>query len=97
ILAVSISSRKVRGGLGLHLAAGLLIGALFILFSKFSITFANSAVVPPALGVWLPNILFGIVTFVMYKQAQRWPCNIQSHVNVNISANSCKSVWLRLH
>lgn len=71
ILAVSISSRKVRGGLGLHLAAGLLIGALFILFSKFSITFANSAVVPPALGVWLPNIIFGAVTFVMYKMAQR--------------------------
>ncbi len=71
ILAVSISSRKVRGGLGLHLAAGLLIGALFILFSKFSITFANSAVVPPALGVWLPNIVFGIVTFIMFKQTQR--------------------------
>lgn len=71
ILAVSISSRKVRGGLGLHLAAGLLIGALFIMFSKFSITFANSAVVPPALGVWLPNIVFGAVTFFMYKLAQR--------------------------
>lgn len=71
ILAVSISSRKVRGGLGLHLAAGLLIGALFILFSKFSITFANSAMVPPALGVWLPNIVFGFLTFVMYRLAQR--------------------------
>ncbi len=71
ILAVSISSRKVRGGLGLHLAAGLLIGALFILFSKFSITFANSAVVPPALGVWLPNIVFGFLTFIMFKSAQR--------------------------
>ncbi|HLU93754.1 MAG TPA: LptF/LptG family permease [Membranihabitans sp.] len=71
ILAVSISSRKVRGGLGLHLAAGLLIGALFILFSKFSITFASSAMVPPALGVWLPNIVFGALTFVMYKMAQR--------------------------
>lgn len=71
ILAVSISSRKVRGGLGLHLAAGLLIGALFIMFSKFSITFANSAVVPPALGVWLPNIVFGALTFFMFKLAQR--------------------------
>lgn len=71
ILAVSISSRKVRGGLGLHLAAGLLIGALFIMFSKFSITFANSAVVPPALGVWLPNIVFGALTYFMFKLAQR--------------------------
>src|SRR5690625_192720 len=71
ILAVSISSRKVRGGLGLHLAAGMLIGALFIMFSKFSITFANSAMVPPVLGVWLPNIIFGFLTWVMFKQAQR--------------------------
>lgn len=71
ILAVSISSRKVRGGLGLHLAAGMLIGALFILFSKFSITFANSSVVAPALGVWLPNIVFGFLTWVMFTQAQR--------------------------
>jgi len=71
ILAVSISSRKVRGGLGLHLAAGMLIGALFIMFSKFSITFANSAIVPPVLGVWLPNLVFGFLTWVMFKQAQR--------------------------
>ncbi|WP_236973864.1 LptF/LptG family permease [Membranihabitans maritimus] len=71
ILAVCVASRKVRGGLGWHLATGILIGATFILLSKFSITFANSNVVHPALGVWIPNIVFGAITFLLFKKAQK--------------------------
>lgn len=71
IIAVCVASRKVRGGLGWHLATGMLIGATFILLSKFSITFANSSVLPPALGVWMPNIVFGCIAFILYKRAQK--------------------------
>ena len=71
IIGVAIASRKVRGGMGLHLAIGVTIGALFIVMSKFSITFSNSASIHPLLGVWIPNLIFAIVALLLIEKAQK--------------------------
>lgn len=71
ILGVSIASRKVRGGTGLHLALGISIGAAMILMSKFSVTFANGDNVPATLGVWIPNIIFSIIAYITVSKAQK--------------------------
>ena len=71
IIGVSVASRKVRGGTGLHLAIGISIGAAMILMSKFSITFANGENIPGTLGVWIPNIIFSLVAVIMIKKAQK--------------------------
>ncbi|MDX1685853.1 MAG: LptF/LptG family permease, partial [Saprospiraceae bacterium] len=39
IIGVAVGGRKVRGGMGLHLAMGVVIGAIYIFLSKVSITF----------------------------------------------------------
>lgn len=70
-IGVAVAARKVRGGMGLHLAMGIGIGALFILLSRFSQTFAMSDALPPALGVWLPNIFFGSVAAYLVLKAQK--------------------------
>ncbi len=68
LIGVAVASRKIRGGMGLNLAIGVALGAIFIFISKFSMTFAQSDAVPVWLGVWLPNILFGVITaFLIYK------------------------------
>lgn len=71
IIGVCIASRKVRGGLGLHLAAGVIIGVIFIFMSKLSLTFASSGIVNPILAIWLPNIIFTILAFRLFKSAQQ--------------------------
>ncbi len=71
VLGVSIASRKVRGGIGLHLAIGILLGAVFIFFARFSIVFATGNVMPPLLGMWMPNIVFGSIALVMILRAQK--------------------------
>lgn len=71
ILGVTIASRKVRGGLGLHLAFGIILGAGFIILSKFSMTFSTNLGFNPLIGAWMPNIIFGLVTFVMFLRAQK--------------------------
>ena len=71
IIGVSIAARKVRGGMGLHLALGIGIGALYIFLSRFAIVFANGQAVPPLLGIWLPNIVFSIVAFYLFSRAQK--------------------------
>ena len=71
IIAVSIASRKVRGGIGLHLGLGILIAFSFILFMQISTTFAIKSSLNPALSVWIPNILFTIVAVFLVKKAPK--------------------------
>lgn len=71
LIGVSIASRKTRGGMGLHLALGVIIGAAFVILAKFSATFVNNLSLSPALGVWLPNIFFSIVSIWLLFKAQK--------------------------
>ncbi|MBI3520309.1 MAG: LptF/LptG family permease [Bacteroidetes bacterium] len=71
IIGVSISSRKIRGGVGLHIALGLVLSCVYILFMHISTTFATSDMGPPLLMVWIPNIIFSFVAFYLYKNAQQ--------------------------
>jgi lipopolysaccharide export system permease protein len=71
IIGLSISSRKMRGGMGWHLVLGMLISALYIFMGKFSMTFSTHAGLPPIIGAWVPNIIFGIVAVYMLFKAQK--------------------------
>jgi len=71
IIGLAVAGRKVRGGMGLHLAIGIGLGALFILLSKFTVTFAVGGAVPVILGIWIPNILFGLVAVYLVVKAQK--------------------------
>lgn len=71
IIGVSISSRKIRGGVGLHIAIGLLLSCLYILFMHVSTTFSTSGLAQPLIAVWIPNLIFSVVAFYLYKNAQQ--------------------------
>lgn len=71
LIGVSVASRKVRGGMGFHLAIGVIIGSVFVIISKFSTTFSSNLSLPPLIGVWIPNIFFSIVAYILYKTAQK--------------------------
>jgi lipopolysaccharide export system permease protein len=71
IIGVAVASRKVRGGMGLHLAVGIGIGALFILLSKFAVSFAASGSVSPLIGMWIPNMIFAVVAIWLVARAQK--------------------------
>lgn len=67
LIAVAISSRKLRGGIGLNIAMGFLIAFAYIFFMKFSVTLSINANFPPLLGVWAPNILFGLLGIYLVR------------------------------
>jgi lipopolysaccharide export system permease protein len=71
LMGVSLSSRKVRGGIGLHLGIGLALSSLYIVFSTFSTSFSVSGAMSPLLAVWLPNLLFLAVGLYLYKTAPK--------------------------
>ncbi|MCF8237007.1 MAG: LptF/LptG family permease [Saprospiraceae bacterium] len=70
IIGVAVASRKVRGGMGLHLAIGIGMGAIYIFLSRFSTTFAMNQSLSPLLGVWIPNIIFAGISYWLAKRAQ---------------------------
>jgi lipopolysaccharide export system permease protein len=68
LMGVSLASRKVRGGIGLHLGIGLALSSIYILFSTLSTSFSVSGAMSPFLAVWLPNFIFlGIGSYLYYK------------------------------
>ncbi len=71
VIGLSVAGRKVRGGMGLHLALAVSIGGLFVFLSKFSITFVSTGGLPIWLGMWLPNLLFAGVAIWLAGQAQK--------------------------
>jgi len=71
MMGVAVSSRKVRGGSGLHLAMGIILAALFILTDRFSTIFSTKGNFPPALAAWTPNLIFFFVTIYLFKKAPK--------------------------
>jgi lipopolysaccharide export system permease protein len=68
LIGACMASQKVRGGSGLHLALGLLISASYIIFMQFSTTFSIKGTLHPALAVWIPNIIFTVLAYYIYKK-----------------------------
>ncbi len=71
LIGVSTASRKVRGGLGLHLLIGAVISALFVFLTKFSTTFSIQGGLPAYIGVWIPNMIFLVVAIWLLRKAQK--------------------------
>ncbi len=71
IIGVSLSSRKVRGGIGMHIGIGLLISFAYILFMQVSTVMATNSGVDAAIAVWIPNVLFGILSLILLQKAPK--------------------------
>ncbi len=71
LLGVTLSSKKVRGGMGKNLGVGITLSALYILFSTVSTTFSVSGVMSPFMSVWLPNFIFLAIGVVLYVRVSR--------------------------
>lgn len=57
-IGAALSSRKVRGGMGVHLGMGIAIAFSYILFMSISKAFAMAGTASPMLAAWIPNILY---------------------------------------
>jgi lipopolysaccharide export system permease protein len=60
LLAIAISSRKSRGGTGMHLGIGIFVTFSFLLIVQVFNTLGITNVMHPALAVWIPNVVFMI-------------------------------------
>lgn len=71
MIGAIIACRKIRGGSGAHLALGIIVCAVFILADRFSTIFSTKGDLNPYFAAWIPNILFGGLTWYLYKKAPK--------------------------
>jgi lipopolysaccharide export system permease protein len=71
IIGVAVAARKTRGGSGLPLAIGIVTASFFVVMDKFSTVFSTKGNLHPLLAAWLPNIIFGVVAWFMYKRSPK--------------------------
>ncbi len=71
IIGVSLSSQKRRGGIGLNIGIGIALSFSYILFLRFSQMFVHTGALPPAVALWLPNMLYAAVAVALYRMAPK--------------------------
>lgn len=70
-IGVGVSSRKTRGGIGVHLAIGITLAFGFIVFMKVSTVFAVFGTLNPFLSVLLPQAVFGLIAIYVIRSAPK--------------------------
>ncbi len=71
IIGASLSSRKVKGGMGFNIGMGLLLSFSYILFMQVTSTFAISGYVSSFVAVWIPNFVYSFIAVYLYLKAPR--------------------------
>ncbi|RYY98316.1 MAG: YjgP/YjgQ family permease [Chitinophagaceae bacterium] len=71
LIGAVLAGRKTRGGSGVHLALGIIIAAVFIMFDRFSTVFSVKGNLHPFIAAWIPNIIFTVVAIYLYRKAPK--------------------------
>lgn len=71
LIGVSLSSRKVRGGIGMNIGIGLALSFSYILLMQFASQFSLKGNLEPMLAMWIPNVLYAFVALFLYKLAPK--------------------------
>ncbi len=70
-IGMALSSRKVKGGIGLNIGLGLGLSFTYILFTTVTSTFAATGRTSPLVAVWLPNIVYTFIAAFLYQKAPK--------------------------
>ena len=69
IIGLTLSSRKVKGGMGVNIGIGLVLSFTYILFNTVTSTFAISGYTSPMIAMWIPNIVYIFIAIYLYRRA----------------------------
>lgn len=71
LIGVSLSSRKVRGGIGMNIGIGLALSFSYIFFQQFASQFSLKGNLSPLIAEWIPNFIYIIIGLVLYRIAPK--------------------------
>lgn len=71
VIGMSLSSKKVKGGMGINIGIGLVLSFSYILFMTVTSSFAVSGLTSPLVAMWIPNVLYTVIAILLYLKASR--------------------------
>lgn len=71
LIGVSVSTKKVKGGMGVQIGLGLLLTFSYLLFMQFSQQFAIGGNINPLIATWIPNIIYAGIASILYIMAPK--------------------------
>ena len=71
LIAVAMTTKKMRNGMGLYIVAGMLLSGAYIIIQQFSTVFATKGNLDPFTAVWIPNIIFGVLAVLLIMRAPK--------------------------
>lgn len=69
IIGMTLSVKKVKGGMGLNIGIGLVLSFSYILFMTITQTFALSGLTSAFVAMWIPNFIYTIIAIFLYRRA----------------------------
>ena len=69
LIGMSLSAKKVKGGMGINIGIGLVLSFTYILFSTVTSSFAISGATSPRIAMWIPNVVYFIIGLLLYRRA----------------------------
>lgn len=69
VIGMTLSSKKVKGGMGLNIGIGLVLSFSYILFMTVTSSFAVSGLTSPMIAMWIPNFIYTIIAIFLYRRA----------------------------
>lgn len=69
VIGMTLSSKKVKGGMGINIGIGLVLSFSYILFMTVTSTFAISGYTSPFVAMWIPNMIYIVIAIVLYRRA----------------------------
>ena len=72
LIGMSLSSKKVKGGMGINIGIGLVLSFTYILFSTITSTFASTGLPAPFIAMEIPNVVYlAIGIYLFYRVSKR--------------------------
>ncbi len=71
LMGVILSSRKIRGGMGMQIGLGIALSFAYLLFMRFATMYALRGSIDAVFAVWIPNIIFAFVAVALYRFAPK--------------------------
>jgi len=71
LIGVTLSSKKIRGGIGMNIGIGLALSFSYILFQQFASQFSIKGNLSPMLAMWIPNLIYILIAGFLYKMAPK--------------------------
>ena len=71
LIGAALSSRKIKGGMGMHLGFGIAIAFLYVLLGQIGKAFGVNGVMSPALAAWIPNAIYAVLAVIVLIRAPK--------------------------